>query len=249
MKRFGTVGQASEAASRYGRVSRKAHAGVRHLPLTPELFAEAMASAAGRRQPARVADGRRRAFGELVDPVRVEEGGLRWAVLRAQRGWERQVAADLADIGFAAYCPLRTDVVWIKARYGRKPRRQVRQAPVFAPYLFVGAPPGRVVAAHLHARIDDVLAGPEGPIEMPRAAIRWLNDRELDGLWDVRRTAAPRRLRPGDQVRVTSGPFVEFVGELREVGDKDLACVVELAIFGRLTPVRLGACDLDRVCV
>lgn len=243
------VGDSCGAA--YGRTSRKAHS-VRYLPLTPELMAQAMAIAPAAPRSAPIfGDRRKRAFGEIVPPSRIEEAGVRWGVVAVERGWERLVAADLATLGLRVYCPLRTEAGFVKARYGRKPRRVVRQAPVFAPYLFVGAPAGMLVARHLHGRIQGVLSDGDGrPLPVRAQLVRTLNDLEMRGFWgDSRRLSEPVRFRRGDSVRVTSGPFAAFIGVLDALLPREGRCRVELGIFGRVTPIDIEACDLERVCV
>lgn len=54
-------------------------------------------------------------------------------------------------------------------------------------------------------------------------------------------------LRKGESVRITTGPFVDFIGKVDEMNlDKGKATVL-LNLFGRQTSVELDALDLERL--
>ena len=46
-------------------------------------------------------------------------------------------------------------------------------------------------------------------------------------------------LKAGDKVRITSGPFAEFVGDITEVYPDKAKLRANVSIFGRETPVEL----------
>jgi len=56
-------------------------------------------------------------------------------------------------------------------------------------------------------------------------------------------TSAPQKIeldvKPGDKVRITSGPFAEFVGDITEVYPDKAKLRANVSIFGRETPVEL----------
>jgi transcription termination/antitermination protein NusG len=179
-------------------------------------------------------------------PVRIEVEGARWFVARVASGQERRVAWDLCEMGFRGYAPLEREKVYrarVRGVNGRVPKIRVR--PVFTGYVFVGAPRGTgLVVRSLHERILDVLGGPDGPIEIPAALIGAINAREFAGKWDHVKRAAP--FKPGDLVRIVDGAFAGFPGVIAAL-PADIRIKVEASIFGRLTPVVMEACQVERV--
>jgi transcriptional antiterminator NusG len=51
----------------------------------------------------------------------------------------------------------------------------------------------------------------------------------------------------GDSVRVTSGPFIDFIGKVEEVSPEKGKTVVALSLFGRETPVELDFLSVERL--
>lgn len=53
--------------------------------------------------------------------------------------------------------------------------------------------------------------------------------------------------KKGDSVRVTSGPFIDFIGKVEEVNLDKGKAVVSLSLFGRETPVELDFLSVERI--
>jgi len=51
----------------------------------------------------------------------------------------------------------------------------------------------------------------------------------------------------GDTVRVTSGPFEESIGIIKEVNANKHSVIVKLSVFGRETPVELDFLQIQRI--
>ena len=51
----------------------------------------------------------------------------------------------------------------------------------------------------------------------------------------------------GDSVRVTSGPFMDFIGKVEEVNPEKGRATVMLSLFGRETPVDLDFLGVERI--
>lgn len=51
----------------------------------------------------------------------------------------------------------------------------------------------------------------------------------------------------GNSVRVTSGPFVDFIGKIDEVNSDKGRAVVMLSLFGRETPVNLDFLSVEKI--
>jgi len=53
--------------------------------------------------------------------------------------------------------------------------------------------------------------------------------------------------RRGDNVRVTSGPFVDFIGKVDEVNSAKGRATVMLSLFGRETAVDLDFLGVEKI--
>ena len=53
--------------------------------------------------------------------------------------------------------------------------------------------------------------------------------------------------RPGQSVRVTDGPFTDFVGIVDEIGTDKGKVKVLLSLFGRETPVELDFLQVEKL--
>lgn len=51
--------------------------------------------------------------------------------------------------------------------------------------------------------------------------------------------------KSGDRVRIKSGPFASFTGEVREVSPDGAAVKVEVEVFGRGTPLELSRDEVE----
>jgi len=57
----------------------------------------------------------------------------------------------------------------------------------------------------------------------------------------------PQMFRPGDMVRVLSGPFAAFAGKIEGINQSERLLKVRVEIFGRTTPIKLGYSDVEVV--
>jgi len=53
--------------------------------------------------------------------------------------------------------------------------------------------------------------------------------------------------KKGDSVRVTSGPFIDFIGKVEEVNSDKGKAIVSLSLFGRETPVELDFLSVEKL--
>jgi len=53
--------------------------------------------------------------------------------------------------------------------------------------------------------------------------------------------------KKGDSVRVTSGPFIDFIGKIEEVNIDKGKAIVSLSLFGRETPVELDFLTVEKI--
>jgi len=77
-----------------------------------------------------------------------------------------------------------------------------------------------------------------------------LSDEEAEQILKQMRAETPRvkvGFRPGQSVRVTDGPFADFVGIVDEVGADKGKVKVLLTLFGRETPVELDFLQVEKL--
>jgi len=56
-----------------------------------------------------------------------------------------------------------------------------------------------------------------------------------------------QEFKPGDPVRIKSGPFANFISVVTEVDMARAVLIVEVEIFGRHTPVEVAFSEADKV--
>ena len=61
------------------------------------------------------------------------------------------------------------------------------------------------------------------------------------------RRRGPQTFRLGDAVRILSGPFAAFTGEVEGINQSKRLLKVRVEIFGRETPVKLGFGDAEKL--
>ena len=117
-------------------------------------------------------------------------------------------------------------------------------APLFPGYLFLsaadGAPPARVVNSTYG--VSRLVSFSEGsPAEVPREIVSGLmarcDDQGVLKPMDV--------LAPGDEVRITSGPFADFVGKVEAIGAQQRIWVL-LDLLGGAAKVAMRQKNVQR---
>ncbi len=168
------------------------------------------------------------------------EKSARWYVARCRAGQEMRIAAELANAGIEAWCPVKD--VRRKKRFGSGVA--VYSVPVFHSYVFVRLMPvaeawvGALMASRLVA-----LVGRNGvPLPIANDIVNTLklnvnrrpkNDEDLP-------------IKVGDTARVIEGPFASFMATVKAVMGKRWRVKVDVDIFGRMTPVELEIDQLSR---
>ncbi len=95
------------------------------------------------------------------------------------------------------------------------------------------------------SKIMGFVGGPGGkdPIEVKQSQI----DELRKGITEGTVKAKPRvTFGPGDEVRVTDGPFSNFTGTVEEVKPEKQKVRVKVSIFGRSTPVELDFSQVEK---
>lgn len=175
---------------------------------------------------------------------------MRWFVVQAYSGFEHQVKRSLEEYIRRAGLEERfgeilvpTEEV-IEMREGQK-RRSERK--FFPGYVLVQMEMGDETW-HLVKEVPKVLGFIGGTKDRPAP----ISDREAQTILDRIREGVekprPKILfAPGEQVRVTDGPFNDFNGTVEDVNYEKNRLRVSVTIFGRSTPVDLEFSQVEKV--
>ena len=176
-------------------------------------------------------------------PARIDTDGYQWAALRVAPSAEFRVTDELFGAGYRSYCP--TGAKWVFWENGRRRRdKTVRVFPIFSRYVFCGLAPGQMASRYMVEKVEAVLGDKAGPIFVPPAAIKRLNELELEGAWDGTRSWRQKSpYRKGDAVSILDGAFMGHRGTIDAV-ETEAKIFLLIDLFGRQTRISAGACQL-----
>jgi len=80
------------------------------------------------------------------------------------------------------------------------------------------------------------------PVPLPKPEADAILQRMEEAPTEVKMT-----FKEGDSVRVTSGPFIDFIGKVEQVNPNKGKAIVLLSLFGRETPVELDLLGIERI--
>ena len=159
----------------------------------------------------------------VIDPTRT------WYVARTFTGRDEKAAETLAECEVSIWRPLeKLDTV-------RRGRIVTGMFPVFPGYLFAGVH-GPVRPLFACREVIDVL-GADAPLSLPAALVQAIAD-QITGHTRSERHRAAAMFRVGEMRNVVRGPFRNFIAEVVAILS-DGRIKVDIAIFGRSTPVEL----------
>jgi transcriptional antiterminator RfaH len=162
------------------------------------------------------------------DHLSLDDGTLRWYVVFAQPHREAIAAAHLKNQGFRTFLPLCMKTV----RHARQFR--TRAAAFFPRYLFVELAIGRDRWRSVNGTVGVASLVMEGERPRPvRPGVVELLMAATDASGII--PIGPG-LRPGDSVRIVTGPFAGIVGELAAIDGAGRVKVL-LELMGAVVPV------------
>jgi transcription elongation factor/antiterminator RfaH len=159
------------------------------------------------------------------------EGGERWYVVRTQPHREAQAARQLENQAFRVFLPR----ILRSRRHARK--FETILAPLFPRYMFIALDLRRDRWRSVNGTfgVDRLLMRAGEPEPVPHGLVEQLSEAAAaDGM--VRCGPA---LTPGQNIRVTAGPFAELMGTLDQLDDQGRVRVL-LDILGGKIPVVLS---------
>ena len=165
---------------------------------------------------------------------------ITWYAAYTQPNAEVKALEHLRRQGYLAYLP----------RYRRYVRHARRQSlvlrPLFPRYLFVGidrlAQRWRPVRSTVG--MVGLVARAEEPVPVAAAIVDALRAQECDGAFDF--LSPTQRLRAGDDIRVTQGPFADLIGRLLGAVDHERVFVL-VDLLGRCVRAEVPALAVEPV--
>ena len=155
----------------------------------------------------------------------------RWYVVHTRPHEERRAEANLVRQGFRVWLP-------VMERSRRHARRiETVHSALFPGYLFVELDIGRAAWRTINGTfgVRRLLADGPHPQALPEDFVAALRGAVgIDGL----STAAPADLQPGDEVRITAGPFTECAAVVLRLAPGERVEVL-LDVLGGQVPARL----------
>jgi transcriptional antiterminator NusG len=179
-----------------------------------------------------------------------------WYVVHTQSGYEKKVKSNIEsritsmnmeDSIFEVLIPME-DVIEFK-----NGKKVVVQKKVYPGYLYL--------RCFLDDRSWDVIRNTPGvtgfvgtggkPVPLSRsdveAALTLPEEDEVDGATASKRQRPKLEYEVGESVRVKTGPFADFSGQIAEINEDQLKVKVLVNIFGRETPVELEFAEVAKL--
>lgn len=169
-----------------------------------------------------------------------------WYVVKVLPGKERSLAEQFnKDISMGRIkniarfvCPTEKEFVAVKNK------KVLREKVLYSGYLYFEAS-GNLTADELKsiALIPNIMGmmGDKTPVLLRESDIRRiLKDDTLETHVDSKRL----KYQIGEEVKVTDGPFVSFIGNITEMREDKV--IVEIMIFGRKNPVSLNIGQIEK---
>jgi transcriptional antiterminator RfaH len=135
---------------------------------------------------------------------------------------------NLARQGFDIFLPMQLETRKKRGKFYDTP------VPLFPVYIFVGMEPGSGLwrAVNSTYGVTKLVTFADKPAAVPKELVLDLKIRcDSDGM-----LLPPEELTPGDQVKLTTGPFASFIAEVEKLGSDERVWVL-LDIMGRATRV------------
>jgi transcription antitermination factor NusG len=171
------------------------------------------------------------------------DGERFWYAIRTRRDDADQVAKRMREAGIETWCPLTTAVK-------RQPRGRgcmTVSIALFPRYFFARTVSFEAAWLGLMSfeGVDCVLGHGERPVPLPERVIEDIHSFCESGLASIRKGSGI--LKKGDRVMIEAGPFAFLEGTVLRGTDMDGVVDLELDVFGRMTPCRIGVDDLKRL--
>ena len=171
----------------------------------------------------------------------------RWYIIHTYSGYENKVKKDLekrieymnmADKIFRIEVPQKTIT---KVKDGKKQDREEKIFPGYVLVEMIMDDDSWYVVRHT-AGVTKFVGSAKKPIPAKDSEIKKIIHRTQNQV-----TKIELDVKIGDQIRIVSGPFSEFMGEITEVYPDKSKIRANVSIFGRETPVELEYKQIQKV--
>ena len=171
----------------------------------------------------------------------------RWYIMHTYSGYENKVKKDLekrieymnmADKIFRIEVPQKTIT---KVKDGKKQDREEKIFPGYVLVEMIMDDDSWYVVRHT-AGVTKFVGSAKKPIPAKDSEIKKIIHRTQNQV-----TKIELDVKVGDQIRIVSGPFSEFMGEITEVYPDKSKIRANVSIFGRETPVELEYKQIQKV--
>lgn len=179
----------------------------------------------------------------------------RWYVVNVYSGSEKKVAESIKEQIVLKKMEDRIQEVWVPSenvvipRKGDKPK--VKEQKFFPGYILVKMdiddPQTRdetLLVIKNTARVSGFLGSRIKPMPISDAEVQRIMDQIEEG---TGHTPSEVMFEIGEQVRVTEGAFMSFIGTVRDVDPEKNRLTVLFSIFGRETPMELDYNQVEKV--
>ncbi|WP_271572544.1 transcription termination/antitermination protein NusG [Bradyrhizobium sp. CCBAU 11386] len=181
---------------------------------------------------------------QLRGPLEVPVEPERWYILRVHPHLQLNVMRTFRQRNISAWLPMQTETRSV-SRYNRgyeKILTQQVRSPLICGAILV--PDFEVQFGRFYAVdgvIDVMRVGPCVPVLKGQDVV---DLRNIEAIGNTPKSKRERKFELGQLVRVTSGPFAHFCGQVERF-DSGGRLSVGLQIFGRLTPISVEESDLE----
>jgi transcriptional antiterminator NusG len=126
-------------------------------------------------------------------------------------------------------------------RDGKKVEREKK---LFTSYIIIQADlcPELITYVRNIAGVTNFLGHGKDPIPLSEDEIN-----RLLGISDRDKVSKTHDFLPGDMIRVTGGPFSDFEGVIAKTADDGNKLIINVTVFGRITPVELNADQVEMI--
>lgn len=181
----------------------------------------------------------------LIAAAGMEEPERRWFVVTVDYNADRTVAQTLAFADVEVWSPY----VTVKAarRGGMKGTRQMQERLAMPGYVFVkvAATDDSWAGLQLVKGVAGILGNDGRPKPVPDDIVALLKA-YLTGDPSATKIITDA-VEPGDRVIVKDGPFLSFPGVVECVNEDTARAVVDVLIFGRVTPVHIDLAQISKL--
>ena len=181
-------------------------------------------------------------------PVKVDSTPKKhWYIVHVYSGYENKVKTnlekrieymDMADKIFRVEVPQKT-ITQVKA--GKKTEKEEKIFPGYVLVEMIMTEETWYVVRHT-AGVTKFVGSAKKPIPAKESEIKKIIQRSTSTVQKIELD-----VKVGDQVKISSGPFADFIGEITEVYPDKAKLRATVSIFGRETPVELEYKQIQKV--